>query len=129
MRALQLARIAAEAEGLRLRHTAQRNGIRIVLGVGALGFVLGAIIFCHIAAWCWLIMSWDQSIAALIIAGADLVLAAVLALVTMRSSPRRVEAEALALRRQALDHVATSLTIPALAAQLLPFATRLLRRR
>ena len=129
MRAFQLARIAAEAEGLRLRHTAQRNGIRIVLGVGALGFVLGAIIFCHIAAWCWLIMSWHQSIAALIIAGADLVLAAVLALVAMRSSPRRAEVEALALRRQALDHVATSLTIPALATQLLPFATRLLRRR
>ena len=129
MRTLQLARIAAEAEGLRLRKTAQRNGVRMVLGVGALGFVLSAITFCHIAAWCRLIVSWDQPVAALIIAAADLVLAAVLALLAMRSSPRRVEVEALALRRQALDHATTSLTIPALVAPLLPLAVRLFRRR
>ena len=129
MRTLQLARIAAEAEGLRLRHTARRHTVRAVLGVGALSFALGAIVFCHIAAWFWLSMSWDEPVAALTIAGADLVVAAVLALVAIRSSPRRVEAEALALRTRALDHVATSLTIPALVTPLLPLAARLFRRR
>ena len=129
MRAIQLARIAAEAEGLRLRHTAGRNAVRMVLGLGALSFVLGAIIFCHIAAWFWLSMSWDEPVVALIIAGTDVVVAAVLALVAMHSSPGRVEAEALALRTRALDHVATSLTIPALVTPLLPLAAKLFRRR
>ena len=112
-----------------MRHTARRNAVRMVLGLGALSFALSAIILCHIAAWFWLSMSLDEPVAALIIAGADLVVAAVLALVAMHSSPRRVEAEALALRTRALDHVATSLTIPALVTPLLPLAARLFRRR
>jgi hypothetical protein len=129
MRVLELARVAAEAEGLRLRHNARRTAVRAVLGLIALGFLLGAIVLCHIAAWYRLSMSWDEPIAALIIAGVDLLVAAVLALLAMRSSAGRVEAEALALRRRALDHASTSLTLPALVTPLLPFAARLFRRR
>ena len=129
MRTLQLARIAAEAEALRLRHNARRTAIRAVLGLTALIFLLGGIVLCHVAAWSRLSMSWDTPAAALIIAGVDLAVAAVLGLLATRSSAGRIEAEALALRRRALDHVGTSLTLPALVTPLLPLATRLFRRR
>jgi len=129
MRTLELARVAAEAEALRLRLTARRTAIRTALGLVALGFLLGAIIFFHVAAWSWLSTSFNEPAAALIIAGADLVVAVVLALLATRSSAGPVEAEALALRRRALDHVGTSLTLPALVTPLLPLATRLFKRR
>jgi hypothetical protein len=129
MRTLQLARVAAEAEALRLRHNVRRNTVRTALALAALCFLLGAIILCHVAAWWRLSRSWDEPSAALTIAGADLVVAVVLALLATRSSAGRVEAEALALRRRALDHVGTSLPLPALVTPLLPLATRLFRRR
>ena len=59
MRALRLARIAAEAEGLRLRYSAQRTVMRAILGLVALAFLFGALVFGQIAAWYWLRMSWD----------------------------------------------------------------------
>ena len=129
MRALQLARVAAEAEALRLRYTTRRNVVRAVLGVAALCFLLSAIILCHAAAWFRLTASWGEPIAALILAGADFVIAAALVLVAMRSSAGHIEADALALRRRALDHATSSLTVSALAMPLLPMAVRLFRRR
>jgi hypothetical protein len=101
----------------------------VVLGLAALTFLLNAIVFCHVAAWSRLRMSWDEPVAALILAGTDLLVAAVLALTAARSSAGRVEAEALALRRRALDHATSSLTFAALVTPLLPLATRLLKRR
>jgi hypothetical protein len=129
MRTLRLARIAAEAEGLRLRYSARRAVVRIVLGLVALGLLFGALVFCHIAAWYWLRQSWDRSPAALIIAGGELVLALILVLLAARSSPGRVEAEALAVRRRALEAAGSSLAFSALLTQLLPLAVRRWRRR
>ncbi len=129
MRALRLARIAAEAEGLRLRHSAQRTVVRAILGLIALGLLFGALVFCQIAAWYWLRVSWDRPAAALILAGAELVLAAILGLLAARSSPGRIEIEALAVRRRALESATSSLAFSALVTQLLPLAVRLFRRR
>ena len=129
MRSLRLARIAAEAEGVRLRYSARRTAVRAVLGLVALGFLFGALVFCQIAAWYWLRASWDRPAAALILAGAELVLAAILALLAARSSPGRVELEALAVRRQALEGAASSLAFSTLVTQLLRLAIDLLRRR
>jgi hypothetical protein len=50
-------------------------------------------------------------------------------LLAARSSPGRVEAEALALRRRALENAASSLAFSAMLTRLLPSAVRLLRRR
>ena len=115
MRALRLARIAAEAEGLRLRHSAQRTVVRAILGLIALAFLFGALVFGQIAAWYWLRMSWDRPATALILAGAELVLAAMLGLLAARSSPGRIEVEALAVRRRALESATSSLAFSALA--------------
>jgi len=128
MRPLRLARIAAEAEGLRLRHAAQRTAIRAVLGLLALGFVFGAVTFCHVAAWYWLRQSWEGPAAALIMAGADLIVALLLGLLAARSRPSHVEIEALAVRRQALQSATSSLAFSALAAQLLRTGISMFRR-
>jgi hypothetical protein len=129
MRALRLARIAAEAEGLRLRERMRRTATRAAFGVVAAGFLAGALLFAHIAAWFWLRLTWEAQHAALIVAGADLVLAIVLALLAARSSPGRVELEALAVRRRAIDSAASTLAFSALAMQLVRLVTNLLSRR
>ena len=129
MRALRLARIAAEAEGLRLRYSAQRTVVRAILGLIALGFLFGA---------AGLLPYRRVVLAAAVLGqaggGADpgrrrLVLAAILALLAARSSPGRIEIEALAVRRRALESATSSLAFSALPTQLLPLAVRLFRRR
>ncbi|MGA9012341.1 MAG: phage holin family protein [Acetobacteraceae bacterium] len=128
MRPLRLARIAAEAEGVRLRHSAQRTVVRVVFAMIALIFLAGTLVFLHIAAWFWLRQSWEHQYAALILAGADLVLALLLAVVAMRSSPDRVEIEALAVRQRALEGATASIAWSALAVQVLRLAGNLLSR-
>src|ERR1700693_1138423 len=128
MRTLRLARIAAEAEGLRLRYSAQRTVVRAVLGMIALAFLLSALVFGQIAAWYWLRVSWDRPAAALILGGGELVLAAIFGLLAARSSPGRIEREALAVRRRAVEGATSSLAFSALVTQLLPLAVRLFRR-
>ena len=80
MRPFRLARIAAEAEGVRLRGMATRIVTRIVLAVIALFFVLGAVVFGHIAAWYEVRTALDQSYLATtgILGGVDLLLAVIL---------------------------------------------------
>jgi hypothetical protein len=130
MRTLRLARIAAEAEGLRLRYVTRRAAVRAVLGLIALALLFGALIFGHIALWYWLRQWLDRPATGLIIAGAELVLALILGLLAARSSaPGRVEAEALAVRRRALESATSSFAVSALISQVIPLAIRLLRRR
>lgn len=129
MRSLRLARIAAEAEGLRLRYTARRTAVRAILGLAALALTLGAVAFGHVALWYWLRRSFEPPSVALIIAGGELGLALILGLIAARSSPGRIEAEALAVRRRALENATSGLAVSALLTQLLPLAIRLFRRR
>lgn len=129
MRSLRLARVAAEAEGLRLRYAAQRTVTRAVLGMIAFALFLGALIFFHIALWYWLRRTFDRPPTALIIGGAELVLAAILGLIAAKSSPGRIEAEALQIRRRALENASSGMAVSALATQLVPLAIRLMRRR
>jgi TRAP-type C4-dicarboxylate transport system permease small subunit len=95
----------------------------------AMIFMLGVLVFLHIAAWYWIRQSWQQEYAALALAGADFVLAMVLAFLAARSSPRRVEVEALAVRQRAVESAVSSLAMSSLALQGLRLATSLLRRR
>jgi TRAP-type C4-dicarboxylate transport system permease small subunit len=128
MRALRLARIAAEAEGLRLRERAQRTAVRVACGMVAMVFIFGVLIFLHIAAWYWIRQSWRQEYAALTLAAADLVLALLLVFLASRSSPSRVEVEALAVRQQALASVGSSLAVSSLGLQLLRLVMNFVRR-
>jgi hypothetical protein len=129
VRVFRLARVAAEAEGLRVRELMRRTAMRAAFGFVAMGFLAGAVAFAHVAAWFWLRVAWEAQYAALMVAGADLVLAIVLALLAARSTPSRVELEALAVRRRAIDSVGSTLAFSALAMQLLRLFTNLLSRR
>lgn len=105
MRTLRLARIAAEAEGVRLRAQARRTMVRAVLGLIALGFLAAAIAFGHVAVWFALRQGagWADWAAASAVAGGDLAIAVVLVLLAARSTPGQVEREALLVRQRALD--------------------------
>ena len=119
MRPIRLARVALEAEAVRLRHLVRRKIAQTVLGIIALALLLGALVFAHIAAWYWLLESLTRPQTALIFAGADLLLAVILTVIVARSSPGRVELEALALRRRALDDAEDSLSLMALLVRLI----------
>jgi len=131
VRVLSLARIAAEAEGLRLRHSARRTAIRGALGLIALAWVLGAVVFAHIAVWNWLedSVGWTPLATAWTLAGIDAVIALVLCLVAVLLGPGKVEMEALAVRSRAVDGATRSLGTSALLIEAARVGTDLLRRR
>ncbi len=131
MRTLRLARVAAEAEGLRLRSMARRIAVRALLGLLALVFLAGTLVFVHVALWYWLRLSyeWQQVSVAALLGGADLVLAALLAMLAMRSSPSRTEVEALEIRRRAWRGVASTMALSTLMMPLLRLGVSVLRRR
>jgi len=128
MRPLRLARIAAEAEGIRLRSRARRAMVRIALMMLALVFLLGAAVLCHIAAWFWLRQRWEPQLVALALAGFDAVLAFLLLLLAARSADSRVELEALAVRQRAVESIAGTFAMSALAGQLLRIVANFVRR-
>jgi len=130
MRTLRLARIAAEAEALRLRKQAQRTVVRLAVGVIALIFLAWCLVFAHAAAWFALrvgagVASWGS---ALIMAGGDAAIALFLLLLVARSSPGRVEQEALEVRRRALENAAGGFALASLLVPGLRLALDWLRR-
>jgi hypothetical protein len=131
MRPFRLACIAAEAEGVRLRGFVSRVVVRAVLLMVALLFLLGAVVFVHLAAWYWLRTGMNQSFPAAtgILGGADLVVAIILAFAATRSSPSRVELEALEVRRKAIVAIGGTFSLASLVIPILRMAVNLGRRR
>ncbi len=128
LRPLRLARIAAEAEGLRLRYVAQRTVTRTVVGLIALIFLLAALGFFHVAVWFWLRRHFESPAASLIVAGGDLLIALLFGLFAARSSPGRLETEALEIRRRALENATSTLAYSTLATQALRVGVNMFRR-
>ena len=79
MRSVTFARIAAQAELLRLRHLVRRQAMRVVFAVVAATFLLAALIGLHVACALLLAEYLSPVQASLIVAGVDLVVAIVLA--------------------------------------------------
>jgi hypothetical protein len=131
MRPIRLARIAAEAEGVRLRGMATRIVTRVVFAVVALFFVLGALTFGHVAAWYEIRTDLGQSflITTGILGGADLLIGIILLLMASRSSPSRVEVEALEVRRKALEGISSALSLTQMLIPLLRLTSDMRRRR
>jgi hypothetical protein len=116
MRAVNLAKVAAEAEILRIQHMLKRQGMRAALGM---------LVLAHVAGWQVLRLYVPPIYATLILLGADLVVAAIFGTLAARSSPSGDEREALALRQRALHEARSSLALGAL----IPVAGALLRSR
>lgn len=104
MNPIKLARVAAEAETLRLRAMMSRMIQRAVFAAIAIVFLLAVLVFVHILAWHALDVSAGMSFyaATCIVGGADLLLALILLAMAARSSPSRLEREALDVRRNAV---------------------------
>ncbi len=101
MRSFRLARIAAQAELLRLRHLLRRQAVRAALGAIALVFLLACLGALHVVSYLALRLRLDALTSAAIVAGADLLLALIFGGLALRDSPGRVEQEALLLRQTA----------------------------
>lgn len=131
MRTLRLARIAAEAEVLRLQRMARRTAVRVAIGLLALLFLGCALVVFHFAVWFLLRrdLAWQPQTAALAIAGFDAFIAVILLLIVALSSPGRVEREALDVRRRAWDNATNSLALSVLMMRGVRLAANLLRRR
>ena len=125
MRAVNLAKIGAEAEILRLQHMLKRQGMRAALGLVAVIFALGVLVLAHVAGWQVLQLYVQPIYATLILLGVDLVIAAIFGILAARSSPSSAERDALAIRQRALHEARNSLALGAL----IPIAGTLLRTR
>ena len=123
MRATSLIRVAAEAEILRIRHLLKRQGMRAVLGLAGVVFILGVLVLANIAGWQVLRLYVSAISATLIMLGVNLLIAAIFGVLAARSSPSRTEREALEVRRRALQEARSSVALGAL----LPAAGALLR--
>lgn len=111
MRTLRLARVAAEAERLRLRRTVRRTAVRAALAVVALVFLLIALVLAHLAAWLALVRALPPIGAALILAAADVIIALLLAIFAARGAPDRLATESRLIRDQALAEIKSTFSL------------------
>lgn len=125
MRAANLAKIAVEAEILRIQHMLKRQGMRAVFGLLAVIFALGILVLTNVAGWQLLQQHTQEIYATLIMLGVNLLFAAIFGLLAARSSPSRTERDALEIRRRALHEARSTLALGAL----IPVAGALLRSR
>ena len=107
MRSLRLARIAAEAEGLRLRRLVRRMVIRAAMGAVASVFLLFALGAAHAAFYFALRPSLPDWGAALVVVGADVVIGGLFGLIAAKRGPGHVEREAQQVSRQARNELLT----------------------
>lgn len=125
MRTVRLAKVAAQAEVLRLRQLASRTAVRAILGVVAAMFAFAAIAGGHVAIALWLAPRFGPVEAVLFVAGGDLLIAIVFGAVAATKGPGRVEREAMEVRRAAQLQLQRSFTMTSLA---MPVAQRFLGR-
>ncbi len=114
MRAVSLARVAAEAETIRIRAMAGRHGARAALGAVAAVFGIATLVLIEIIAWQVLQIHTEALYASWILLGVNLSLALVFALLAARSAPSRAEREALRIRQQAVGALRGSLVLTTL---------------
>lgn len=105
MRLFSLLRLAAQAEGLRWRRTGRGYAIQGGLGAAAAVFGLMLVMMLHLAGFAALARKQGPEVAALIVAGVDLVLMALLGWLAARHATDKVAQEAERVRDDALRQV------------------------
>jgi len=116
VRTLRLAKLAAQAEGVRLREMARRQARRVLLALIAGVFAVAFLAAGHVAIAMSLVPRFTPLQAVLIIGGGDLAIALLFGLLATVSRPGVAELAALRVRRDAVRGVEESLTVPALIA-------------
>ncbi len=119
MRSVRLARLAAQAELLRLRCLGRRQVVRAVIGAFAAVFLVATLVGLHAAAAIALLSYVNAWQSALIVAAVDLVVAIILGLLAMRDTPGSVEIEALRVRQMAQTQMMEAAALTTLVGPLL----------
>jgi threonine/homoserine/homoserine lactone efflux protein len=114
MRTVDLAKIAAKAEILRLQRQGRRTGFRIGYAVVAGTFMTAALAAVHVAIVLELMEHYPPITAVLIVAGGDFVIAIVVGLMASRDVPDAIEREALEVEHKALGQLGESMAMAAL---------------
>ena len=115
MRAVELAKVAASAEKLRLQRVALRNAWHVAFYAAAGVFAVASFVVLHVAAYNLLVPSLTPFQASLVLLAADSVLAGVCFVLARRDRPDSLEREAKQIRQQALAEMRSALTVTALA--------------
>jgi cobalamin biosynthesis protein CobD/CbiB len=123
VRSINLLKVAAEAELLRLRTLLARQCRRAAFGVIAGIFMLGVLVLAEITGWQVLRLYVAPIPSTLILLGINCVIAAIFGVLAARSSASHAERDALRVRRQALDAARGTLSFAAAV----PVASTLLR--
>ena len=124
MRAVELAKVAASAEALRLRRIARRQGMRVAFGAVAGVFAVAVLVVLHVVIWHLLAGHVSPVIASLILLAIDAVVVAIFGVLAMRNVPDAIEQEALAIRQQAVIDMKASLTMLGMVSSIAGVALR-----
>jgi hypothetical protein len=114
MRTLQLAKVAAQAEGLRLRSMAERQTRRAAFGAVACVFLIAFLVAAHIAIGMALVPRFTPVQAVLIVGAGDLALTLLLGAMAAFSKPGKIEQAAYEVGQRAREEIRASLTVPVL---------------
>jgi hypothetical protein len=117
MRTVELAKVAASAEALRLRRLAYRQGMRAAYGAGAAVFAIAVFVLLHVVAYNAMVPRVSPLVASLILLVVDLIVAGILGYLAIRNQPDAVEDEAKMIRQQAVVELRKSMTAMALAGE------------
>ena len=114
MRAVKLAKAAAQAEKLRLQALVQRQARRAIYGLVATVFAVGALALGHVVAFLAIVTSLGSLWTSVVLLAFDLLVAVVLGMLAALSKPGEIEAEAQRVKEIALRQMKQDLTIAAL---------------
>jgi len=117
MRTIDLAKVAASAEALRLRRIAHRQGMRAAYGAGAAVFGIAVFVLLHVVAYHAMVPQLSPLVASIILLVFDLVVAAVLGYLALSNKPDMIEDEAKMIRQQAVVEMRRSVTAMALVGE------------
>jgi cytochrome c biogenesis protein CcdA len=114
MRTVDLAKVAAKAEILRLQRQSRRTGFRAAYAIVAGTFMTAALAGAHVAIVLALMPHYETITAVLIVAAGDAVIAVVLGLMALRNVPGAIEREAAEVEHKALSELGEAAAIMAL---------------
>jgi hypothetical protein len=129
MRSLRLLRYGAEAEQIRLKLLLRRQIGRVAMFGAAALLLLFALAVGHAAAFIALCERLTPLWSCAVLGGADLLVAALLAMLASASRPGAMERQALAQRRAAMDGVRAGLSLAALTRSVIMAVLAARRRR
>jgi Zn-dependent protease len=114
MQPVSTVKLAAEAEAIRLRAMARRQGMQAAFATAVLIFALGMLALLNVTAYQLLRLALAPLFASLIVLLIDLAIAAALGALAIRSSPSQTEQDAVEVRQRAIHEFEGSLAMSAL---------------